>query len=238
MDIKYKRVLLKLSGEALAGSMGKGIDYDTLLNVCGAIKKCVDAGVEVGIVVGGGNFWRGRESADKMERTRADKIGMLATIMNSIALADAFEKVGVEAVVRTSVDMLGVAKRFSREEALEDMRNGKVVIFGGGTGSPFFSTDTAAALRTAEISADAMLMAKMVDGVYDSDPKKNPEAKRYDRVSFTEILEKDLKAIDSTAASMCRDNDTEVFVFSLSDPENILRAVRGENIGTVLKEDK
>ena len=238
MDIKYKRVLLKLSGEALAGSLGKGISYDTLLEVCEAIKKCVDAGVEVGIVVGGGNFWRGRQTADKMERTRADKIGMLATIMNSIALADAFEKVGVEAVVRTSVDMISVAKRFTREDSLEDMKNGKVVIFGGGTGSPFFSTDTTAALRAAEISADCILMAKMVDGVYDSDPKKNPDAKRYDKITFSEILEKDLKVIDSTAASMCRDNLTEVFVFSLSDPENILRAVRGENIGTVLKEEK
>lgn len=238
MDIKYKRVLLKLSGEALAGGSSKGISYDTLLNICTEIKKCVDLGVQVGIVVGGGNFWRGRETADRMERTRADKIGMLATIMNSIALSDAFEKVGVEAVVRTSVDMISVAKRFTREDSLKDMQKGRVVIFAGGTGSPFFSTDTTAALRAAEISADCILMAKMVDGVYDSDPKSNPSAKRYDRISFSEILQKDLKVIDSTASSMCRDNNTEVFVFSLSEPENILRAVMGENIGTVLKEEK
>ncbi len=231
-------MLLKLSGEALAGGSSKGISYDTLLNICTEIKKCVDLGVQVGIVVGGGNFWRGRETADRMERTRADKIGMLATIMNSIALSDAFEKVGVEAVVRTSVDMISVAKRFTREDSLKDMQKGRVVIFAGGTGSPFFSTDTTAALRAAEISADCILMAKMVDGVYDSDPKSNPSAKRYDRISFSEILQKDLKVIDSTASSMCRDNNTEVFVFSLSEPENILRAVMGENIGTVLKEEK
>lgn len=231
-------MLLKLSGEALAGGSSKGISYDTLLNICTEIKKCVDLGVQVGIVVGGGNFWRGRETADRMERTRADKIGMLATIMNSIALSDAFEKVGVEAVVRTSVDMISVAKRFTREDSLKDMQKGRVVIFAGGTGSPFFSTDTTAALRAAEISADCILMAKMVDGVYDSDPKSNPNAKRYDRISFSEILQKDLKVIDSTASSMCRDNNTEVFVFSLSEPENILRAVMGENIGTVLKEEK
>ena len=238
MSVKYKRVLLKLSGEALAGSLQKGISYETLLRVCESIKKCVDEGVEVGIVVGGGNFWRGRASVGQMERTRADKIGMLATIMNSIALSDAFETVGVSAVVRTSVDMPAVAKRFTREDSLQDMKEGQVVIFGGGTGSPFFSTDTTAALRAAEISADVILMAKMVDGVYDSDPKTNPQAKKFDKISFSEILSKDLKVIDSTAASMCRDNNTPVFVFSLSDPENILRAVRGENIGTVLKEEK
>ena len=238
MSVKYKRVLLKLSGEALAGSLQKGISYETLLRVCESIKKCVDEGVEVGIVVGGGNFWRGRASVGQMERTRADKIGMLATIMNSIALSDAFETVGVSAVVRTSVDMPAVAKRFTREDSLQDMKEGKVVIFAGGTGSPFFSTDTTAALRAAEISADVILMAKMVDGVYDSDPKTNPQAKKFDKISFSEILSKDLKVIDSTAASMCRDNNTPVFVFSLSDPENILRAVRGENIGTVLKEEK
>ncbi|MEG1972074.1 MAG: UMP kinase, partial [Oscillospiraceae bacterium] len=220
MELKYKRILLKLSGEALAGDLHKGIDYKTLVAVCKSIKKCLDMGTEVGIVVGGGNFWRGRASVGEMERTRADKIGMLATVMNSLALADAFESIGVSAVVRTSVSMTSIAPRFTREDTLHDFKEGKVVIFGGGTGSPFFSTDTTAALRAAEIGADAILMAKMVDGVYDSDPKTNKNAVRYDKISFSEILSKDLKVIDSTAASMCRDNAIPVFVFSLEDTEN------------------
>ncbi|MEG1972470.1 MAG: UMP kinase [Oscillospiraceae bacterium] len=238
MEIKYKRILLKLSGEALAGNLHKGLDYETLVAVCKSVKKCLDLGVEVGIVVGGGNFWRGRASIGQMERTRADKIGMLATVMNSLALADAFQSIGVTAIVRTAVDMLAIAPRFTREDTLTDFASGRVVIFGGGTGSPFFSTDTTAALRAAEIDADAILMAKMVDGVYDSDPKINKNAVRYDKISFSEILSKDLKVIDSTAASMCRDNSIPVFVFSLEDTENILRAVKGENIGTILKEEK
>lgn len=237
MALKYKRVLLKLSGEALAGSAHTGIDYPTVVEICKSIKECVQLGADVGIVVGGGNFWRGRSSAGQMERTRADHIGMLATAMNALALADALEQLEIDVRVQTAIHMQAIAEPYIRNKAIRHFQKGRVVIFGCGTGNPYFSTDTAAALRAAEIEADVILMAKMVDGVYDSDPKKNPNAKRFDIISFSEILKNELAVIDSTAASMCRDNKTPVLIFSLNDPHNIVRAIKGENVGTILREE-
>jgi len=236
MALQYRRVLLKLSGEAMAGDKHFGIDYDTVLNICRSIKDCVERGVQVAIVVGGGNFWRGRLSGD-MERTRADQIGMLATAMNSLALADALESLGLEVRVQTALDMHAVAEPYIRNKAVRHLEKGRVVIFGCGTGNPYFSTDTAAALRAAEINADVVLMAKMVDGVYDSDPNQNPDAKRFDVISFSEILSHELAVIDSTAASLCRDTNMPVLIFSLADPQNIVRAISGESVGTILKEE-
>ncbi|MDF3005548.1 MAG: pyrH [Oscillospiraceae bacterium] len=236
MGLKYKRVLLKLSGEALAGGAHFGLDYKTVLSICKSIKECVDIGAQVAIVVGGGNFWRGRDSGG-MERTRADHIGMLATVMNSLSLADALESLGVETRVQTAIAMQSIAEPYIRNKAVRHMEKGRVVVFGCGTGNPFFSTDTAAALRSAEINADIILMAKMVDGVYNDDPKKNPDAKRYDQISFSEILNKELAVIDSTAASLCRDNKMPVLIFSLQDPHNIVRAIQGDEIGTILREE-
>lgn len=233
---KYKKILLKLSGEALAGPKKFGLDYETVLEISKSIKECCDLGVEVAIVVGGGNFWRGRTSGD-MDRTRADHIGMLATVMNSLSLADALESLGTEVRVQTAIPMQSIAEPYIRNRAVRHMEKGRAVIFGCGTGNPFFSTDTAASLRCAEIGAEIMMMAKMVDGVYDSDPAINPDAKRYDTISFSEILNKELAVMDSTAASMCRDNSTPVLIFSLKDPYNIVRAVCGEDIGTILKEE-
>ena len=236
MPLAYKRVLLKLSGEALSGGRGFGLDFDVMTSVCESIKRGVQLGAEIAVVVGGGNFWRGRSSGS-MDRTRADHIGMLATTMNALALADTLESVGVPARVQTAIPMQQVAELLVRDRAVSHMQKGRVVVFACGTGSPFFSTDTAAVLRACEINADAVLMAKMVDGVYDSDPKQNPKAKRYDSITFTEILSKNLAVIDATAASMCRDNAIPVLIFSLSDPDNIVRAISGEHIGTILKED-
>lgn len=236
MELKYKRILLKLSGEALAGDKHFGLDYPTVLNISKSILECVNLGVEVAIVVGGGNFWRGRDGGG-MERTRADHIGMLATVMNSLSLSDALESLGVEVRVQTAIAMQAIAEPYIRNKAVRHLEKGRVVIFGCGTGNPFFSTDTAAALRCAEIDADIIMMAKMIDGVYSADPKVDPNAKRYDTISFSEILNKELAVIDSTAASLCRDNNTPVLIFSLQDPHNIIRAVQGETIGTILKED-
>lgn len=233
MKPKYNRILLKLSGESLAGDQKTGIDFDEVVEICKPIKKCVDAGVQVGIVVGGGNFWRGRSSGD-MDRTRADHMGMLATAINALGVADALEQLGCVVRVQTAISMRQIAEPYIRNKAMCHLESGKVVIFGCGTGNPFFSTDTAAALRANEIEADIMMKATMVDGVYDSDPKTNPDAKKYDVVSFHEVLNKDLAVMDSTAASLCKDNKLPVLVFSLEDPENIYRAVCGENIGTVV----
>ena len=233
MKPKYNRILLKLSGESLAGDQKTGIDFDKVVEICKPIKKCVDAVVQVGIVVGGGNFWRGRSSGD-MDRTRADHMGMLATAINALGVADALEQLGCVVRVQTAISMRQVAEPYIRNKAMCHLQSGKVVIFGCGTGNPFFSTDTAAALRANEIEADIMMKATMVDGVYDSDPKTNPNAKKYDVVSFHEVLNKDLAVMDSTAASLCKDNKLPVLVFSLEDPENIYRAVCGENIGTVV----
>ncbi|MEE1218960.1 MAG: UMP kinase [Ruminococcus sp.] len=233
MEPKYKRILLKLSGESLAGNNKHGIDFDTVLEICKPIKKCVDAGVEVAIVVGGGNFWRGRSSGD-MDRTRADHMGMLATAINALGVADALEQLGVNVRVQTAISMNQVAEPYIRNKAVRHLDKGRVVIFGCGTGNPFFSTDTAASLRAAEIEADVIMKATMVDGVYDSDPKKNPDAVKYDELSFREVLNKDLAVMDSTAASLCKDNDLPILVFSIEEPENIYKAVCGENVGTLV----
>lgn len=231
---KYKRVLIKISGEALAGDKHFGLNFDVIGPVCDVIKKCSEEGCEIGIVVGGGNFWRGR-SSENMDRTRADHIGMLATVMNSLALADALEQAGCDVRVQTAIAMQQVAEPYIRNRAVRHLQKNRVVIFGCGTGNPFFSTDTAAALRAAEIDAQIILKATMVDGVYDSDPHKNPNAVRYQTISFDEVLAKQLAVMDMTAFSMCRDNKIPVLVFSLEDPDNILRAVKQENIGTLVK---
>ena len=236
MQPKYKRVLLKLSGESLAGKAGHGIDFDTVLKICEPIKQCVDLGVEVAIVVGGGNFWRGRSSG-KMDRTRADHMGMLATVINALGVADALEQLGVVVRVQTAIAMQQVAEPYIRNRAVRHLEKGRVVVFGCGTGNPFFSTDTTAALRAAEIDADIIMKATMVDGVYDSDPKKNPNAVKYDTLSFLDVLNKNLQVMDSTAASLCKDNNIPILVFSIEEPENILRAVCGESIGTLVKSE-
>ena len=233
MQPKYKRVLLKLSGESLAGEAKHGIDFDIVTKICEAIKKCADAGVQIGIVVGGGNFWRGRSSGE-MDRTRADHMGMLATTINALGVCDALEQLGVNVRVMTAIAMHQVAEPYIRNKAVAHLNRGNVVIFGCGTGNPFFSTDTAAALRAVEIEADVILKATMVDGVYDSDPKNNPDAKKFETISFQEVLAKDLAVMDSTASALCKDNDLPILVFSIDDPENIYRAVCGENIGTIV----
>ena len=236
MQPKYKRILLKLSGESLAGEAKHGIDFDTVVKICEPIKKCVDAGVQVAIVVGGGNFWRGRSSGE-MDRTRADHMGMLATTINALGVCDALEQLGLDVRVQTAIAMHQVAEPYIRNKAVSHLEKGKVVIFGCGTGNPFFSTDTAAALRAVEIDADIIMKATMVDGVYDSDPKTNPNAKKYDTISYHEVLSKDLAVMDSTASALCKDNNLPILVFSIEDPENIYRAVCGENIGTVVSSE-
>lgn len=234
METAYKRILLKLSGEVLAGENGHGFDFAVINEVCSVIKKCVESGVEIGLVVGGGNFWRGRSSGN-MDRTRADNIGMLATVMNSLALEDTLEQLGVEARVMTAIEMRRIAEPFVKAEAVRHLEKGRVVIFGCGTGSPFFSTDTTAALRAAEIGADVIFKATNVDGVYDKDPNKFDDAVKFDTLTHAEVLNRGLRVMDSTAASLCGDNNIPILVFNLSDPENILRAVKGENIGTLVK---
>lgn len=234
MEPQFKRILLKLSGEVLAGEQKTGIDFDMVETVCERIKKCVEMGVEVGIVIGGGNFWRGRSSGS-MDRTKADSMGMLATVINCLALSDTLEQMGVKATVMTAIDMVKIAEPFTARGARERLSKGEVVIFGGGTGSPFFSTDTGAALRAAEINADVIFKATNVDGVYDSDPRKNPNAKKYDTLTHSEVLAKELNVMDASAASLCRDQGIGILVFNLNDPDNIVRAVSGEKIGTLVK---
>lgn len=234
MAAVYKRILLKLSGEVLAGEKGHGFDFDVINEVCSYIKMCVDEGVQVGVVVGGGNFWRGRSSGS-MDRTRADNIGMLATTMNSLALADTLISQGVDARVMTAIEMNKIAEPFVRDNAVRHLEKGRVVIFGCGTGSPFFSTDTTAALRAAEIGADIIFKATNVDGVYDKDPNKFADAVKFDTLSHTDVLSKGLAVMDATAASLCMDNKIAILVFNLSQPENIIKAVRGESIGTIVK---
>ena len=235
MEPKYKRILLKLSGEALAGDKKIGLDYDVITSFGKSIKKCVDAGVEVGIVVGGGNFWRGRSSG-AMDRTRADHIGMLATAMNALAVADGLENCGLEVRVQTAISMPQVAEPYIRNKAMRHFEKGRVVIFGCGTGNPFFSTDTAAALRAAEIEADIFFKATMVDGVYDKDPHKYTDAVRYEKITFSDVLSSALAVMDSTAASMCRDNKMPMLVFDLNRPDNIYDAIMGKPVGTVVSE--
>ena len=234
MEPVYKRVLLKLSGEVLAGEKGTGIDFDKVLDVCRRVKTCVDMGVQVAIVVGGGNFWRGRSSGD-MDRTRADHMGMLATTINSLALCDALEQLGVTSRVQTAIEMRQIAEPYIRNKATRHLEKGRVVIFGCGTGNPFFSTDTAAALRAAEIGADVIFKATNVDGVYDSDPKLNANAKKFDKLTHHEVLARELHVMDSTAASLCMDNHIKILVFNLNDPDNIVSAMTGANIGTLVE---
>ena len=232
---KYKRVLIKISGEALAGDNKFGLNFDVIGPVCDVVKKCVEIGTEVGIVVGGGNFWRGvKDGGGKMERTRADYMGMLATTINSLALQDALEQRGVDVRVQTAIEMRQIADPYIRNKATRHLEKGRVVIFGCGIGNPYFSTDTAAALRAAEINAEIILLAKNIDGVYDSDPAKNPDAKKYDTLSYMEVLEKKLAVMDTTATTLSMDNNIPLLVFALKEPENIYRAVMGEQVGTMV----
>ena len=229
----YKRVLIKISGEALAAEKKTGYDFDFVVKVCQAVKACVDMGAEVGIVIGGGNFWRGmKDGAGHIERVSADRMGMLATAMNCLAVADVFKQLGADARVMTAVDIQGVGERYDTKKAIEHLENGRIVIFGCGTGMPFFSTDTAAALRAAEIGADAILLAKNIDGVYSADPRKDSSAVKFDEISYDEVLSRHLAVMDSTATSLSMDNHIPVIVFALKDPHNIVRVVLGEDVGT------
>ena len=218
----------------MAGDEGFGLDHNKIDAIAKEIKKCYDMGTEIGIVIGGGNFWRGRSSGN-MDRTRADHMGMLATVINALGVADALEQLGLNVRVQTAIAMQEVAEPYIRNKAVRHLEKGRVVVFGCGTGNPFFSTDTAAALRAAEIDADVILKATMVDGVYDSDPKANPNAVKYDKLSFMDVLNQDLKVMDSTAASLCKDNDIALLVFNIDEPENIVKAICGESVGTLVE---
>lgn len=229
----YKRVIIKLSGEALAGEKGSGIDSGMVDYVVGQIKRVTEEGVEVGIIVGGGNFWRGRQ-AQTMDRTAADHIGMLATVMNAIALQDALEAAGVPTRVQTALTITRVAEPYILRKAMRHFEKGRVVIFACGTGNPYFSTDTGAALRAAEIHAEVLLLAKNVDGVYDSDPRKNPEAKKLDDITYIDVIQKGLQAMDTTAISLCMENKIPIIAFALHEKDSIVRAVNGEKIGTII----
>ena len=236
MAIAYKRVLIKISGEALAAEKKTGYDFAFVSAVCEQVRKCVELGAEVGIVVGGGNFWRGvKDGAGKIERVSADRMGMLATAINCLALGDVLSQCGMKAKVLTAVDIQGVGERYDTKKAIEYLESGCVVIFGCGTGLPFFSTDTAAVLRAAEIHADAILLAKNIDGVYSDDPRKNPDAVKYDEIRYAEVLAQRLAVMDSTATSLAMDNDIPVIVFALAEPGNIVRVLQGEKLGTLVK---
>jgi uridylate kinase len=230
----YKRVLLKISGEALAGENGFGLDFNTISSIGKQVKICQNMGVQIAIVVGGGNFWRGR-TGENMDRTKADHMGMLATVINSLAVADSLEALGVQARVQTAIEMRQIAEPYIRGKAERHLEKGRVVIFGCGTGNPYFSTDTAAALRAAEIDADVILLAKKVDAVYDSDPNTNPDAKKFDEICYLDVLNRGLGVMDSTATSLCMDNQIPIHVFALNEPENIVKAILGEKIGTLVK---
>ena len=234
-ELKYKRILLKISGEAL-GNNGFGLNFKTINGVCQSIRECVDMGVQVGLVIGGGNFWRGVKNGEgKMQRSHADAMGMLATVMNAIAVADALGNHGMDARVLTAVEMNKFAEYFTRDTAERYLNEGKVVIFAAGTGNPYFSTDTGAVLRGVEIEADAILMAKNVDAIYSADPKKDPNAVRYSQLTYGEALEKNLKATDITAMALAMDNDMTMVCFGLDEENSIVRVVRGEQIGTTVK---
>ena len=234
--LAYKRVLLKLSGEALSGTEGHGIDPDVVGAICDQIKIIVEMGVEVSIVVGGGNFWRGAKNGHKMERTTADYMGMLATAINGLALQDALEARGIYTRLQTAIEMREIAEPFIKRKATKHLSKGRVVIFGCGTGNPYFTTDTAAALRAAETDSEIILLAKTIDGVYSADPKIDKTAVKYDEITYLDILNQDLKVMDSTATSLCRDNHIPILVFAISEPENIVKAIKGEKIGTIVKE--
>ena len=236
MEAAYRRVLIKISGEALAADKKTGYDFEFVSRVCAAVKSCAEMGVQVGIVVGGGNFWRGvKDGAGKVERVSADRMGMLATAMNCLAVADVFKQLGADAKVMTAVDIQGVGERYDTKKAIEYLECGKIVLFGCGTGLPFFSTDTAAVLRAAEIHADAILLAKNIDGVYSDDPRKDPNAVKFDSISYDEVLSRHLAVMDTTATSLAMDNSIPVVVFALAEPENILRVLAGEKLGTEVK---
>ena len=235
---KYHRVLLKISGEALAGDAHRGLDFDVIGSVCDVVKQCRELGVQIGIVVGGGNFWRGlKDGGARMERTRADHLGMLATVINALAIADCLEQRDVPVRVQTAIEMDRIAEPYIRSKAIRHLEKGRVVVFGCGTGNPFFSTDTGAALRAVEIGADAILLAKNIDGVYSADPAKDPAAVKYDKITYDEVLKQHLAVMDSTATSLSMDNHMPIVVFALKDPENIRRVVMGEQIGTTVKEE-
>ena len=236
MAIAYKRVLIKISGEALAAEKKTGYDFAFVSAVCEQVRKCVALGAEVGIVVGGGNFWRGvKDGAGKVERVSADRMGMLATAMNCLAVCDVFRQLGADARILTAMDIQGVGERYDTKKAIEYLESGCVVIFGCGTGHPFFSTDTAAVLRAAEIGADAILLAKNIDGVYSDDPRRNPEAVKFDEIAYDEVLARHLAVMDTTATSLAMDNGIPVLVFALAEPENIGRVLCGEKLGTLVK---
>ena len=235
-DIKYKRIMLKVSGEALAGEAHRGLDFDVINSVCAAIRECTEMGVQVGLMVGAGNFWRGvKDGADKMQRSHADAMGMLGTVMNSIAVADALEQHGVDARVLSAVEMNKFCEYFTRDTADRYLKEGKVVIFAAGTGNPYFSTDTGVVLRGVEIEADAILMAKNVDAIYSADPNVDKNAIRYTRLTYDDVLERHLKATDSTAMTLAMDNDMTLVCFGLAEENSIIRVVRGEEIGTTVK---
>lgn len=232
----YKRVVIKISGEALAGEKKTGFDFDFVTKVCQTVKRCAEMGVETSIVIGAGNFWRGvKDGAGKVERVSADRMGMLGTAMNCLAVADVFKQIGADARVQTAVDIQGVGERYSTQKSIEYMEKGSIVLFACGTGQPFFSTDTAAVLRAAEIHADAILLAKNIDGVYSDDPRKNPDAVKFDEISYDEVLARHLAVMDTTATSLAMDNSIPVIVFGLAEPENIVRVHQGEKIGTTVR---
>lgn len=233
-EVKYKRVLLKLSGEALAGEQKTGVNVEVLGKICDKIKEVVDLGVEIGIVVGGGNFWRGRDG-HQMERVTADYMGMLATAMNGLALQDALEARGVYSRLQTAIEIKEIAEPFIQRKAEKHLKKGRVVIFACGAGHPYFTTDTAAVLRATEMQADIILLGKAIDAVYSADPKIDEKAEKFDRISYLDVLNKDLKVMDSTATALCKDNNIPLLVFGISDPENIVRAIKGEKIGTIVK---
>ena len=233
--LAYKRVLLKLSGEALAGAEKHGIDPDVVGAICDQVKTIVEMGVEVSIVVGGGNFWRGAKNGHKMERTTADYMGMLATAINGLALQDALESRGIFTRLQTAIEMREIAEPYIKRKAAKHLSKGRVVIFACGTGNPYFTTDTAAALRAAETESEVILLAKTIDGVYSADPKIDKTAVKYDEITYLDILNQDLKVMDSTATSLCRDNKIPILVFAISEPENIVKAVKGEKVGTIVK---
>lgn len=234
--MKFKRILLKLSGESLAGSKGTGIDFDRVLDVCKEIKEVAELGIEVAIVVGGGNFWRGR-SNQQMDRCTSDYIGMLGTTMNALAIGDAFKQLNQEVRVQTGVEMRQIAEYFIKDRALKHLSNKRVLVFGCGTGSPFFSTDTAAALRAAEINADALLKATNVDGIYDKDPRKHTDAKKIDKITYLDVLNKKLNVMDTTATSLCMDNEIPIVVFDINEHGNLKKVLQGETIGTIVSKE-
>lgn len=234
MEVAYKRVLLKLSGEALAGEKKTGVDVEILGKICDKVKEIVDMGVQVGIVVGGGNFWRGRYG-HQMEKTTSDYMGMLATTINGLAIQDALEARGISTRVQTAIEMREIAEPFIKRKAMKHLEKGRVVIFTCGTGSPFFTTDTGAALRAAEIGADVILLAKTCDGVYSADPKEDPNATKFDEITYLDVLQRQLKVMDSTATSLCMDNNIPLVVFGIAEPENIVKIIKGERIGTLVK---